>query len=51
VLEGAGLVERRDEFGVEVVGVVPLGLSRLAVLIIEALAGDPVLVVGGLIED
>jgi hypothetical protein len=47
----AWLVERRDEFRIDDTGIIPLGLTRLAMFIIQLLPGNPLLIVGSLIED
>ena len=50
VLVTVGLDHRRDQLREYHVGVVPLGLSGLARLVVGPLAGHPVLVVGSFVE-
>ena len=50
VLEGAGFVERWDEFGEDYFRIIPFGLSGFPGFMVEFLPGNPFLVVGGFIE-
>lgn len=51
MLVAGGLEEGRNQFGINYIWIVPFWLPWLAVLIVNSLPRDPLLVVGGLIED
>ena len=51
MLETARLVKGRNEFGINVIRIIPFWLSRFAMFVVWSFSGDPLLVVGSLIED